>query len=121
MLVILETEKNCEFSWPDGDIVGKDDNYNSIADHQNCNSNIEECLYLAPCNEDEWYDCRIGSTAVQLPLSSAGTTATPSPAPASGGTLTTATGRTSTTCTPARCPAASSSTSPTSSTVSKTV
>ena len=56
MLVILETEKNCEFSWPDGDIIGKDDNYNSIADHQNCNSNIEECLYLAPCNEAEWYD-----------------------------------------------------------------
>ena len=65
MLVILETEKNCEFAWPDGDIIGKDDNFNSIADHQTCNSNIEECLYLAPCNEDEWYDCRIRSTAVQ--------------------------------------------------------
>ena len=59
MLVILETEKNCEFAWPDGDIIGKDDNFNSIADHQTCNSNIEECLYLAPCNEDEWYDTYI--------------------------------------------------------------
>ena len=54
--LLSETENNCEFAWPGGQIIGQGDWYNSVADNVNCNTNKEECLYHAPCGDD-WHEC----------------------------------------------------------------
>ena len=54
--IFTETEQNCQFAWPGGQIIGEGDWFNSIAEHVTCNSNKDECLYHAPCGE-EWHEC----------------------------------------------------------------
>ena len=56
MILFTETEKNCQFAWPGGQIIGEGDWYNSVAENSHCNSNKEECLYHAPCGDD-WHEC----------------------------------------------------------------
>ena len=54
--LFTETENNCEFAWPGGQIIGEGDWFNSIHNNVNCNSNKDECLYHAPCGDD-WHEC----------------------------------------------------------------
>ena len=46
------------FKWTDGHTIGEAGfNFDSRADHLNYNSNYQECLYHAPCNEEEHWNC----------------------------------------------------------------
>ena len=55
-----ETEKNCEFAWTSGDIIGSPGWFDSI-NHQmvHCNANNHECLYHGPCDTDNYRECKI--------------------------------------------------------------
>ena len=63
MCHILETTNDSEvFKWTDGHTIGEDGFFDSQANNLHYNSNQQECLYHAPCNELEHWDCKIKSS-----------------------------------------------------------
>ena len=62
MCHILETTNDSEvFKWTDGHTIGEDGFFDSRANNLHYNSKQQECLYHAPCNEDEHWDCKVKS------------------------------------------------------------
>ena len=57
-----ETGNNTkEFQWTDGNIIGTEGWFDSRAPNLHYNTVKQDCLYHAPCNEAEHWDCQIKS------------------------------------------------------------
>ena len=59
MIFFLETKNDsCYFAWLNGNIIGSEGIYDSMYEYSHCNSNYQDCLWFAPCDETNHWECQ---------------------------------------------------------------